>query len=133
MLSVLLAIAIAQGSPSSCSGADPAIVSAGVSNVTDNGDLKHYTITVVVTNQGNAKQPGNTLQSVDIYRDGQKIDAKGVPPLGPGQSYRFDYGLDRSSLAGDDTTQMLFRLQVHSPAGSSIDCNPNNDIFGLTL
>lgn len=132
MLPLFLAAVIAQGSPS-CSGADPAVVSAAVSNVTDNGDLKHYTVTITVRNIGNQKQPGNTLQSIDVYRDGQKVDAKGVPPLGPGQSYRFDYGLDRSSLAGDGTTQMLFRVQVHSPAVSSVDCNPNNDIYGLAL
>jgi hypothetical protein len=132
VLPLLFAAVIGQAIPS-CSGADPAVVSAAVSNVTDNGDLKHYTVIIIVQNLGDKKQPGNTLQSIDVYRDGQKVDAKGVPPLGPGQSYRFDYGLDRSSLAGDGTTQMLFRLQVHSPAVSRVDCNPNNDIYGLAL
>ena len=108
-------------------------VSAAVTNVSDHGYLKHYTITIAVTNQGNMKQPGNTLQSVAIYRAGQKIDSKGVPPLAPGQSYRFTYGLDRSSLAGERTTQLIFRLQVSSPPGESLNCNPNNDIFSLVV
>ncbi|HEY3885838.1 MAG TPA: hypothetical protein VGL62_11555, partial [Vicinamibacterales bacterium] len=61
-----------------CSGAQPAIVGAAVRSVTQNGDLNHYVVAITVTNQGSAGQPGNTLQSIAVYQDGDKVDQKGL-------------------------------------------------------
>lgn len=93
----LLAIVLAQNA--TCSGTDLSVASARVVNVSRNNGLNHYTIAVSVKNMG-AGQPGNALQFVDVYKNGEKKDARGVPPLGSGQAYTFDYGYDRSSMAG---------------------------------
>ncbi len=67
-----------------CSGAEPSIVQAAVRSVAHNGPLNHYTVAVTVTNQGSMRQPGNTLQSVAVYQNGDKVDQKGLQPLRPG-------------------------------------------------
>jgi hypothetical protein len=121
------------GAPA-CSGADPAIVSVAVQNVASNGNLNTYHITGTVTNEGNQPQANNVLQLVDMYMVGQKLDAKGVPPLAPGQSYTFGFDYQRSRDAGNGTTHLRFALDMRqpSPPGSE-DCNPNNGTYILTL
>lgn len=117
----LLAIVLAQNT--TCSATDLSVASARVVNVTKNNGLNHYTIAVTVKNVG-AGQPGNALQFVDIYKNGEKKDARGVPPLGSGQAYTFDYGYDRSSMAGDGTIALDFQVDPRSGR----DCNPNSSL-----
>jgi hypothetical protein len=117
-----------------CAGANPAIVSVGIANVVPTGELNTYHITGTVTNLGNQPQANNVLQLVDMYMVGEKLDAKGVPPLAPGQSYNFAFDYQRSRDAGNGSTHLRFQIDMHqpSPPGSE-DCNPNNGTYTLTL
>lgn len=112
-----------------CAGADPALTSAAVKNVTTDGGINHYSISGVVTNTGRARQASNVLQFVDVYRDREKLDNIGIPPLKPGQSYTFSWTFDRSTEAGDGTTRLHLRLRMTNPPGGSPsqNCNADND------
>lgn len=112
-----------------CAGANPAITAVAVRNVTSDGKLNNYHIVGTVTNLGGAGQPSNTLQFVDIWQYGIKLDDKGIPPLGPGQSASFSYVWQRSVEAARGTTVLNFRIRMEQ--GS--DCNPGNGTYNLTL
>jgi hypothetical protein len=117
-----------------CAGADPAIVSVAVQNVVPAGGLNTYHITGTVTNLGNQPQANNVLQSVDMYMVREKLDAKGIPPLAPGQSYTFAFDYQRSRDAGNGSTNLRFQIDMHQPAAPTWeDCNPNNGTYTLTL
>jgi subtilase family serine protease len=118
----------------SCAGANPAIVSVAVQNVVPDGNLNTYRITGTVTNMGTQPQANNVLQLVDMYMAGDKLDAKGVPPLAPGQSYTFAFNYQRSRDAGNGTTRLRFAIDIRqpSPPGSE-NCNPNDGTYILTL
>ena len=118
-----------------CAGADPAIVSVAVKGVTPSNGLNQYKIGVTVTNLGSSAQASNVLQYVDIYQKaGEKLDAKGIPPLRPGQSYSFTYVAQRSSDAGNGTTKLSFKLDMRQPsAPSSQDCDLSNDTRTVTF
>jgi subtilase family serine protease len=134
LAAVLLGQLAANGAAASCAGADPAIVSAKVQNVTSNGSVNHYTLVGRVTNLGTAKQASNVLQFVDIYQNGTRLEDRGVPPLAPGQSYTFSYDWQRASDAGTGTTTMYFRLRMTSPSPpGNQDCNPGNDTKSVTF
>ena len=126
----LAAACISPASAASCNGADPAIVSVSVANVTTEGALNRYHFTGRVTNLGNRAQPSNVLQFVDIYQNGVRKDDRGIPPLRPGQSYSFGYDYLRSTDAGAGTSRLRFRIRMRQPAGqSSQDCNIGNDSY----
>lgn len=111
-----------------CNASDPAIVSATVGNVTSSGGLNTYHVNVTMQNQGTVGQPNDTLQFVDMYMANQKLDAKGVKPLRPGQSQTVTFAYQRSTSAGNGTTLLHFRLDMRQPtAGASSDCNLAND------
>jgi hypothetical protein len=106
--------------PTSCAGTDPAVVSVVVKGATSVNGLDHYAMSGKVVNLGRTAQASNVLQFVDIYDDsyagGQKKDAKGIPPLKPGQSYTFSYVSLRSSDAGKGTSKFAFQIDVHQPS-----------------
>jgi subtilase family serine protease len=134
LTAVLVAGLSANAAAASCAGADPAIVSVKVQNVTNNGSANHYTLVGRVTNLGTAKQSSNVLQFVDIYQNGTRLEDRGVPPLAPGQSYTFSYDWQRASDAGSGTTTMHFSLRMTSPSPpGSQDCNTGNDTFNVTF
>jgi len=112
-----------------CAGANPAITSVSVKSVTSDGRLNSYHIAGTVTNLGSAGQPSNTLQFVDIWQYGNKLDDKGIPPLAPGQSASFSYTWQRSAEAARGSTVLNFRIRMEQ--GS--DCNPGNGTYNLTL
>ncbi len=122
MLATITAL-LALASGAACAGADPAITSVTTSQAAG-GDVNTYTLDVTVTNLGSARQPGNTLQSVVIYLDGQKKDRKGLPPLGPGQTYSFPYVVHRNPDAARGSTSVRFRLVQTPPAA---DCSDPRD------
>lgn len=135
---ILAAIAFALPAPSlaagTCAGADPAIVSVVVANVTPAGGVDQYHLTGTVTNRGTAGQASNVLQFVDIYQQDVRLDAKSIPPLGPGQSANFDYVALRSSDAGKGTTTLNFRLRFRQPVPpGAADCDAANDTFSLNF
>jgi subtilase family serine protease len=114
MHAILLALLLAQNG--SCSGPDLA-VSARVAGVTtDNSGLNHYAIAVTVKNAGSGS---SGWQFVDVFKNGEKKDAKGIPSLGSGQSYTFTYRYIRSADAGNGTLDLEFRPDRPS-------CNPNS-------
>jgi hypothetical protein len=128
----LVALAASTGLASAaCAGADPAIASATVKGVAPDGNMNRYTIDITVTNSGGATQPTNTLQFVDIYQGTVKLDAKGVPPLKPGQSYTVSYDSLRSHDAGQGTTTLRFALDVQQPADQN--CSTANDASSVTF
>ena len=110
-----------------CGGANPAITSVAVQNVTTNGGLNVYHLSGTVTNLGSMGQPSNTLQFVDIWQYGQKLDDRGIPPLAPGQSYTFGYDWQRSSEAANGTTTLSFRMRMRQGE----DCNPANGVYRI--
>lgn len=117
-----------------CIGADPAIVSAHVKGITNDGQVNRYTLNIRVINFGNLKQPSNVLQSVEIYQNGIKLDTKGLPPLRPHQAYAFPYVFQRSIDAGDGTSTLALKLVMRqpSPPGKQ-DCNAANDSYSVTF
>jgi hypothetical protein len=112
-----------------CSGADPAISGANVKSVTNVSGVNNYVVGVSVTNRGNAGQPSNVLQSVDVFQNGNKVDTKGIPPLAAGQLYHFNFSFTRSAGAADGTTRLKFAIAMHQPSGApnSQDCDTGND------
>jgi subtilase family serine protease len=112
-----------------CAGADPAITSAAVKNVTNTGQINTYHTVGTVTNLGSQAQPSNTLQFVDIYVDGQKRNDRGIPPLAPGQSYTFGFDWPRASDAGNGTTTVRYRLRMVQGA----DCDLANGDNSVTF
>jgi hypothetical protein len=126
---VILAFASTAAPAATCSGANPAITSVVVKNVTTAGQLNTYHLVGTVTNLGGQAQPSNTLQFVDIYAETEKHDNRGVPPLTPGQSYTFNYDWQRSSDAGNGTTTVHFRIQMKQ----GTNCNPGNGSYSVTF
>ncbi len=117
-----------------CAGADPAITTVKMQNVTSSGSLNYYHMVGTVTNLGAAAQASNVLQFVDIYRDGQRLDDRGIPPLGPGKSYTFSFVWPRAVDAGQNSTTMRFSIRFRDPSPpGSADCDANNDTFSLTF
>ena len=114
-----------------CSGADPAITKASVVSVTPSGGLNNVKVSVTVTNLGSAKQPSNTLQSVEITQNDTKVGRKGVPPLAAGQAYTFAYVFQRSVEASPGTTPLRLQLVVTQP--SNADCDASNDVYHLRV
>ena len=117
-----------------CAGADPAIVSVTVKGVSPSSGLNNYELTGTVVNNGSA-QDSNVLQFVDILQNGQKLDAKAVPPLAAGQSYTFTYVSQRSKDAGLGSSKLTFQMDVTQPSGvpNAADCDASNDSFTLTF
>jgi hypothetical protein len=128
MLALILAATLTATSPS-C--ANPTILSTAVQNVTTNGDLNHYTIAITVQNQGTVRQPKNLLQSIDVFKAGQRIDRIGLQPLGPGQSQTVTFGFDRSTDAGDRSTRLRFAIDLNGMTGSDVDCRAGNEVANL--
>jgi hypothetical protein len=112
-----------------CSGANPAITSVAVKNVTSNGGLNYYHIAGTVTNLGTQSQPSNTLQFVDIWQYGNRLDDRGIPALAAGQSYNFGYVWQRNPEAARGSTSLTFRIRM----AQGSDCNPGNGTYNLTL
>jgi hypothetical protein len=132
LIVVLLAQLSVSAAAAGCVGADPAITSVRVQNVTGNGGANRYTLVGTVTNLGDRKQASNVLQFVDIYQDGTRLEDRGVPPLAPGQSYTFSYVWLRASDAGTNTSAFGFRIRMTSPSPpGNEDCNPANDTYSL--
>ncbi len=130
MFAILLATLIAQnGMGAPCAGALPAISSVAVDRTTQVGEINDYTLRVSVLNRGDLSQAGNVLQSVDIYRDGTKVDQKGVPPLKAGGTYTFLYSFQRNSDAGDGTTTFTFRMDPRTANG----CDSSGDRYDLSV
>lgn len=136
MLKMLIfaAIVAAQSAPlaaQTCAGPDPSILSAKVTSVTNEGGLDRYAIVGTVTNAGTQDQASNVLQSVDIYMDGQKLDAKSIPPLKAGQSDTFTYDAERAAKAGKGTTTLVFRFDGHHTTAA--DCSAKDKTYSLTF
>jgi hypothetical protein len=112
-----------------CAGANPAVTSVAVKSVTSDGKLNNYHIVGTVTNLGSSGQPSHTLQFVDIWQYGIKLDDKGIPPLAPGQSASFSYMWQRNVESARGSTVLNFRIRMEE--GS--DCNPANGTYNLTL
>ncbi len=128
MLALILAVALTGGS---C--ANTSILSAGVQTVATNGGLAHYTIAITVQNQSDTRQPGNLLQSLDVFQNGQRVDKIGLQPLGPKQLQKVTYGFDRASDAGVGTTHLTFTLDFNDGSGNNADCNPGNQTFKIRV
>ncbi len=128
---LLSAQTITASASTACAGADPAIASVAVKSVNSEGGLNRYELSGTVVNMGRTAQPSNTLQFVDIYKGSAKLDAKGIPPLKPGESYTFSYVSVRSRDAGTGTTTLAFRLDVRQP--STQDCSTGNDRHTVTF
>jgi hypothetical protein len=122
MLAYLLAATLA-GAP--C--ANPSIIATNVQSVANNGQLNHYTIAIEVQNVGDLEQPGNLLQSIDVFKDGQRIDRIGLQPLHPGQMQTVTFGFDRASDAGDGTTRLTFAIDLNGQSGDNVDCHAGTE------
>ncbi|HEY6326366.1 MAG TPA: hypothetical protein VIW73_07645 [Candidatus Cybelea sp.] len=125
----LLAQTAVAASAATCAGANPAITKVAVQSVTSDGKLNQYHIVGTVVNFGSQTQPSNTLQFVDIWQYGIRLDAKSIRPLAPLQSATFTYTWPRSVEAAKGTSVLNFRIRMEQ--GS--DCNPANGSYNLTL
>ena len=111
-----------------CSGSQPSITSARVTNTAPDQSRTRYEVGVTVTNVGDQTQSSKTLQSVAILQDGIKVDQKGVPPLEAGKPYTFTYTFVRASDAGTGTTKLDFQL-----TGAGAACPGARDNYSLTV
>lgn len=126
--------ATAAGAAATCAGADPAITAVGVAGVTPAGGIDQYHIAGTVVNHGSQGQASNVLQFVDIYQNGQRLDAKSIPPLAAGQSFTFTYVALRSTDAGKGTTTLHFQLRMRQPSpGGSENCSTGDDTNAVTF
>lgn len=138
ILRIVAAVSIAIGSctaaavAATCDGPNPAITSVVARPADPAGGLTHYQLTATVTNLGTQSQANNVLQFVDIYMAGDKLDAKGVPPLQAGQSYTFTYSYARASDAGPNTTHLKFAIDMTRDPGVQ-NCNPTNGQYVVTF
>jgi len=115
-----------------CTGADPAILSVAVKDMTPVGAVNHYALSGTVVNVGSVAQAPDVLQFVDIYKGGVKLDSRGIPPLSAGQSYTFAYDSSRSSEAGAGSTVLRFALDGGAQATpGSVDCDRANGQYML--
>jgi hypothetical protein len=106
-ITIFLLAALTPGTACACSNLS--LGNVATKNMTSDGNLNHYLINGVVTNNG-ANESSSTLQAVDIYKGPVKLDSKSIPPLKAGQSFTFAYVSDRSSDAGKGTTHLRFVL-----------------------
>jgi len=113
--------------------ANPSIVSARIQSVTTNGGLNHYTIAITVQNQGSVRQPGNLLQSVDVFQDGLRVDRIGLQPLSPKQSQKVTYSFDRAADAGNGTTNLTLTLDFNGRSGKNVDCEAGIETVTLAV
>ena len=110
---IFLILALAPlGASAICVGPKPAIGSVVVQSRATSGQVNHYHLVGTVTNVGQAAQASNTLQFVDIYQYGQRLDERGIPPLGLGSSATFTYNWPRSVDAAAGTTTLEFEVRV---------------------
>jgi hypothetical protein len=117
-----------------CAGADPAIVSVAVKNVSSDGQVKTYHLGGRVVNLGARAQASNDLYFVDVYENGIKVDSRGIPPLHPGQAYTFGYDYKRNVAAANGSTRFRFVLDWRQPVPpGSQDCNLANGTFSLRV
>lgn len=124
----------AAGSAATCAGADPAITAVAVANVTPAGGVEQYHIAGTVVNRGSQGQASDVLQFVDVYQNGQRLDAKSIPPLAAGQSFTFTYVAERSTDAGKGTTTLHFQLRMRQPSpGGSENCSTDDDTNAVTF
>jgi hypothetical protein len=118
----------AAASAATCPGPDPAITSVKIKSVASSNALNHYTMVGTVTNVGGRKQASNVIQTIAIFDGAAQVDAKGIPPLGVGQSHSFTYVWPRATDAGNGTTIFNFRLKT-----PDVDCGVINDTYRLTF
>lgn len=109
-----LMAATSAGVDAACSAPD--VAHARVASVTHAGGMNLYRIEMTIANRQAASQPPNTLQFVDIFHDGTKMDAIGVPPLRAGHTYRAAYTFRRSADAGDGTSTLHLFVEMRQPA-----------------
>jgi subtilase family serine protease len=129
-IAIVAALALAVTLTAALPGAaDPSIGNVAVQSVTQNGGLNDYHIVGTVTNTCGTSQSRDTLQSVDIYLAGQKLDAKSIPPLAPGQSAQFTYVYQRSKDAGPQTTDLHFVIDTHNGSGANCTAKTASDLI----
>jgi subtilase family serine protease len=117
-----------------CSGADPAITSVSLADVSTAHLVNFYRVTATVTNLGTQAQSGDVLQFVDVMQYGDRLDDRGIPPLAAGQSYTISYVWKRAVEAGKGTTPLNFHIRFVSPMPpGSQDCNPGNNASGINI
>jgi hypothetical protein len=125
LLSALVAAGAAVPAVAAQQGGMTAISSAAWKTTNTDGSIANVQVAVTVTNSGSAKEPSNTLQSVEIWQDGTKTGTKGIPPLGPGRSYTFTYTAQRNRQAPVGTTHLVFKLVGDNAAGTA-NVKPGN-------
>lgn len=106
-----------------CAGPNPMITRVAIQNVTT-GLLNQYHIVGTVVNWGE-RQASNTLQFVDLYQYGVKLDSKGIPPLGHLQSSTFSFTWQRNPEADRWSTDLDFKMDIVQGSG----CTPNTYHF----
>ena len=136
LTAVLFAVALAPtGASATCLGGYPVITHVTVEHRMTSNQVTRYHLVGTVTNNGTQGQPANTLQSVDILHDGDKLDSRGIPPLSLGASYHFTYDFMRAEDAGADSTTLTFRVDMQSGNNmqSESSCNPANHVYSITF
>lgn len=126
VLAIFLLAALTPGVAGACSNLS--LANVAVKNTTSDGNLSHYQINGVVTNNG-ASQASSTLQSVDVYKGPVKLDSKSVPPLKAGQSFTFTYVSTRSSDAGTGSSHLRFVLDAKNGSMCSASGPPATVTF----
>ncbi|HYL28048.1 MAG TPA: hypothetical protein VEW74_09455 [Candidatus Nitrosotalea sp.] len=113
-----------------CNGANPAVTAVTLQRVSQTPHLNLYHVTATVTNLGNTPQSGNVLQFIDVVQYDGRLDDRGIPPLGPGESYTVTYVWPRSADAGKLTSPLNFRIRTTAPSDA---CIPTKGSAGITV
>jgi len=95
--------------------------------------LNHYTIAIIVQNQGDIRQPSDLLQSVYVFQADQRVDQIGLQPLGPRQSQKVAYSFNRSEDAGVGTTDLIFTLDFNGRSGDNVDCHAGHESLRIKV
>jgi hypothetical protein len=133
MLPLLLAAAVATAAPSPCPS-DLLVASPRLKVVRANDRSRdNYVVTVDVKNRGVAAQPEDTLQHVELVREGAVIGTQPVPALGANESYAAAFRLQLAHQRKRPPFRVEFRYALDSKNASRANCTSANDRLTATL
>lgn len=133
MLPFLLAAAMASASPTPCP-ADLLVANPRLKVVrARDAGFDNYVVAVDVRNRGVASQPPETVQHLELVRDGARIGTQPVPSLGANQSYVAAFRVQLPHQRKRAPFAVEFRYVLDSKNAPRANCTSVNDRLSATL
>ncbi len=132
MLAFALAAVMTTAAHSSCP-ADPLVANARLKIVRANAGNDNYVVTVDIKNRGPIAQPPDTLQHLELVRDGTTIGTQPVPALGGAQSYVAAFRVQVPHARSRERFAVVFRYVLDSKNAARANCTTANDALSASL